>query len=413
MNDWREVTLDELGRVERGRSRHRPRNDPRLYGGSTPFFQTGDVKAAVLHLTEATQYYSEAGLAQSRLWQPGTTCVTIAANIAETAVLGVPGCFPDSVLGFSPHSDPEDAYFVKYLLDVERKRLSAAARGTTQENLSLEKLGKHQFRVPTPAVRRVIVRVLRALDDLIENNGRRIALLERLAQAIYREWFVHFRYPGHEDDELVDSSLGPIPAGWELRELQDIASAVTDTVDPAEIDPETPAVGLEHIPRRSLTLVEWGRADGLASRKARFLTGDVLFGKIRPYFHKVCVAPCDGICSTDAIVIRAIDERFRGLVTMSVFSDGFVAHAVATSNGTKMPRADWKVLRTWNVSVPPERILAAFENAVTDSLDMCRLLAAQGRELATLRDQLLPKLVTGAIDVSHLDLDALLEAPAA
>ena len=293
-------------------------------------------------------------------------------------------------------------------LELGRSEGAAAVPGVNRNHLHVLPVT-----VPDPETQSRIAEILGVMDDLIENNRRRIALLERLAQAIYREWFVHFRYPGHEDDELVDSSLGPIPAGWELRELQDIASAVTDTVDPAEIDPETPAVGLEHIPRRSLTLVEWGRADGLASRKARFLTGDVLFGKIRPYFHKVCVAPCDGICSTDAIVIRAIDERFRGLVTMSVFSDGFVAHAVATSNGTKMPRADWKVLRTWNVSVPPERILAAFENAVTDSLDMCRLLAAQGRELATLRDQLLPKLVTGAIDVSHLDLDALLEAPAA
>ncbi|MCL1897524.1 MAG: hypothetical protein FWG16_01695, partial [Micrococcales bacterium] len=127
MTNWTKATLSDLGTVERGRSRHRPRNDPLLYGGSMPFFQTGDVKAAQLHLTEFSQTYSEAGVAQSRVWEPGITCITIAANIADTAVLGRRGCFPDSVLGFVPNI-PSDAYFVKYLLDSNRERLTSAAR---------------------------------------------------------------------------------------------------------------------------------------------------------------------------------------------------------------------------------------------------------------------------------------------
>ncbi|MFM9100653.1 MAG: restriction endonuclease subunit S, partial [Cyanobium sp.] len=97
--EWRPAKLDELGHVGRGRSRHRPRNANFLYGGPYPFFQTGDIKAANCYLTEFSQTYSEAGLAQSKLWQPGTLCITIAANIAESAILGIPGCFPDSVVG--------------------------------------------------------------------------------------------------------------------------------------------------------------------------------------------------------------------------------------------------------------------------------------------------------------------------
>ncbi|HUC13083.1 MAG TPA: hypothetical protein VMS00_01400 [Acidimicrobiales bacterium] len=104
-----------------------------------------------------------------------------------------------------------------------------------------------------------------------------------------------------------------------------------------------PAVGLEHIPRRQLTLSDWGEAGELQSRKTRFRSGDILFGKIRPYFHKVSVAPLDGICSTDAIVIRP-REPYWGLVVMTVSSNGFVAHAAQTATGTKMPRADWKVI---------------------------------------------------------------------
>ena len=100
MKEWNPRTLDELGDVRRGRSRHRPRDAQHLYGGPYPFVQTADVKHAQLYLTEYSQTYSEAGLAQSRLWEAGTLCITIAANIADTAILGIEACFPASVIGF-------------------------------------------------------------------------------------------------------------------------------------------------------------------------------------------------------------------------------------------------------------------------------------------------------------------------
>ncbi len=106
--------LDELGYVSRGRSRHRPRDDASLYGGDYPFFQTGDIKAANLYLAEYSQTYNEAGLAQSKSWDKGTLCITIAANIAETAILGIPGCFPDSIVGSIPDPDKTDVRFIKY-----------------------------------------------------------------------------------------------------------------------------------------------------------------------------------------------------------------------------------------------------------------------------------------------------------
>ncbi|MFE9397164.1 restriction endonuclease subunit S [Streptomyces flavidovirens] len=412
MTEWREASLVSLGSVERGRSRHRPRNDPRLFGEKMPFFQTGDVKAATLHMTSAGQYYSDFGVAQSRVWEPGVTCITIAANIAESAVLGRHGCFPDSVLGFTPAHQPEDAYFVKYLLDVHRERLTTAARGTTQANLSLEKLLAHKFPVPEPATRCRIAGVLRSLDELIENNRRRSWLLQEMARAIYREWFVHFRYPGHEDSTLVPSPLGPIPEGWTCGTVQDMVELVKTTVDPGSVDPATPAVGLEHIPRRHLTLDAWSTAEGLGSRKSVFAAGDILFGKIRPYFHKVSVAPLDGICSTDAIVLRPLDDHW-GQAVMTVSSDDFVAHATQTSNGTKMPRADWKVIKEFPAAFPPAEVAQRFTVVARDALQAAKLLMFQSRGLASTRDLLLPKLMTGQIDVSSLDLDAVTEGAAA
>jgi type I restriction enzyme S subunit len=111
---WEEKRLDDLGLVARGRSRHRPRDAAHLYGGPFPFVQTGDVKHADLYLTSYSQTYNEAGLEQSKLWPQGTLCITIAANIAETAILGFDACFPDSVIGFVGDESQCDVRFIKY-----------------------------------------------------------------------------------------------------------------------------------------------------------------------------------------------------------------------------------------------------------------------------------------------------------
>src|ERR1700674_896917 len=182
--DWRGCKLDDLGFVGRGKSRHRPRNEASLYGGKYPFFQTGDIKAAHFHLTEYSQTYSEKGLAQSKLWQPGTLCITIAANIAETAILGIPGCFPDSVVGFVADPEKADVRFVKYFIDTLKLQMQSVSRGTTQDNLSVDKLLAFDFRVPPLPVQRRIAGILAAYDELMENCQRRIRILEAMSRAL-------------------------------------------------------------------------------------------------------------------------------------------------------------------------------------------------------------------------------------
>ena len=219
----RELTLDQLGEVARGRSRHRPRDAAFLYGGLFPFVQTGDVKRAGLHLTDYEQTYNEAGLAQSRLWPAGTLCITIAANIADTAILGIEACFPDSVIGFTADPEKADARFVKYLFDAVLKiRFRSFTQGAAQDNLSQEKLLSIKFPVPELRVQQRVADIISAYDDLIENNRRRIALLEDAARMLYREWFVRFRFPGHEHVKVIDG----IPEGWEHRPLIALAHVV-------------------------------------------------------------------------------------------------------------------------------------------------------------------------------------------
>lgn len=209
---WSEKTLDKLGFVGRGKSKYRPRDAIHLYGGEYPFIQTGDVKHSNLYITKYSQTYSEEGLAQSKLWKAGTLCITIAANIAETAILAMDACFPDSIIGFIPDPEKADARFVKYLFDaVLKKRFRQFTQGAAQDNLSQSKLLSLKFLFPDIKTQQKIADILSKYDDLIENNRRRIELLEESARLLYREWFVYLRFPGHEHTPIIDG----IPEGWE------------------------------------------------------------------------------------------------------------------------------------------------------------------------------------------------------
>lgn len=279
--------------------------------------------------------------------------------------------------------------------------ISHARGAANQVRMSLELLRKMPIELPPLPTQRRIASILSAYDDLIENNTRRIAILEEMARRLYEEWFVNFRFPGHETARFVETELGPVPEGWEVVALEDIANEVRDAVNPGQVHQDTPYVGLEHIPRRSITLCEWGTAANVNSSKLIFKKRDILFGKIRPYFHKVATAPIDGICSTDTILIRPKQHSFYSIVLCSVSSDAFVSHAVQTSNGTKMPRADWKVLKKYLVAFPKNGVLKRFNEVIVDAVEQTQNLMFKNANLRAQRDLLLPKLISGELDVSE------------
>ncbi len=391
---WEEKSLDELGFVGRGKSKHRPRDAEFLYGGPHPFIQTGDVKHVDLYVTSYTQTYSDAGLAQSKLWPKGTLCITIAANIADTAILGLDACFPDSVIGFIADESKSDVRFIKYKLDTIKRHYQQISQGAAQDNLSLEKLLSFKIKVPRPEAQRDIADVLSAYDELMENNRRRMGLLEEAARLLYLEWFVRLRFPGYEHARITNG----VPEGWVRNVLADICSDIRETILPEELEPDTPYIGLEHMPRRSISLTEWGRAEAVTSSKNRFKTKDILFGKIRPYFHKVGIAFTDGVTSSDAIVIRPNSDRFQSFVLLTVSGDKFVAEASQTMReGSKMPRADWKLMKQFPVALPPQSLLTTFTETATAITDQLRNLCFQNQKLRAARDLLLPRLMSGEI----------------
>ncbi len=286
-----------------------------------------------------------------------------------------------------------------------RKQVELRATGTTVLGIRQPDLRETPITLPPLPTQRKIAAVLSAYDDLIENNTCRIKILEDMAAIIYRQWFVEFRFPGHENVPMVESALGLIPQGWAVGILGDLAESVRRNIKPSDMNQQTPYFGLEHLPRKSIALSNWNSVGSINSTKLGFRRGEILFGKIRPYFHKVGVAPLDGICSSDTIVIRPKRSEYFAITLSYVSSEHFIEYAAMTSQGTKMPRADWKVLENYPLVIPPDQIVQRFSGFVRDVIDKIQNLIFRNKNLRQTRNLLLPKLVSGEIDVSELDIN--------
>ncbi|EOW9128964.1 MULTISPECIES: restriction endonuclease subunit S [Vibrio] len=397
---WSAKSLDELGTVSRGRSRHRPRDAAHLYGGPYPFVQTGDVKRAGLYLTEYSQTYSDEGLAQSKLWPSGTLCITIAANIADTSILAIDACFPDSVIGFIPDPKKSDARFIKYLFDAVLKlQYRQVSQGAAQDNLSQGKLLALKFSVPDDVNEQIrIADFIATYDDLIENNRRRIQLLEESARLLYQEWFVRLRFPGHEQAKIIDG----VPEGWE-RTTADKVMNILSGGTPKTKMPEfwnggipffTPkdAKGLfTHDTEKTITELGLSKCNShLYPKYTVFITARGTVGKLsfaqRPMaMNQSCYALIakDGISQEFLYSsLKASIDQFKARASGAVFD------AIVVDTFKDIP-----------FLIPGPALRDEFTKQVKLLFNQVDNLSIQNIKLAQARDLLLPKLMSGELAV--------------
>jgi type I restriction enzyme S subunit len=312
-----------------------------------------------------------------------------------------------------------DPFFVYYLFRApeqqEYLKRHAIQTGVPHTNLSI--LRQVPLRLPPLGTQRAIAQILGTLDDKIEMNRRMSATQEAMARALFKSWFVDLdpvrakaegRDPGLPKAiadlfpaRLVNSELGEIPEGWEVGKLGDIAEHPRRGVQPGNIEPDVPYIALEHMPKRCIALADWGVAEGLESNKFEFRRGEILFGKLRPYFHKVGVAPVDGVCSTDIVVIAPQEPHWYALVLELVSSDEFVEFTNAGSTGTKMPRTSWADMARYELVRPPSSIAKAFTDLMRPLVERIIVGIHESRSLAALRDALLPKLISGELRIKN------------
>jgi len=310
-------------------------------------------------------------------------------------------------------NDERFAFYFLKALDFDRYN-----SGSAQPSLNRNFIYPIPVHIPPLAEQKAIAAVLGALDDKIELNRRMNATLEAMARARFQSWFVDFdpvrakldaRPPAGLDQataalfpvHLEDSPLGHIPKGWTAGKLGDIGTNSRRGVQPNEIAPNTPYIALEHMPRRCIALGDWDESADVASGKSAFKKGEILFGKLRPYFHKVGVAPFDGVCSTDILVLAPKSPEWFGFLLGHASSDALIQFTDLASTGTKMPRTNWSDISSFKVALPPKPIAAAYTKLIQPMLDRIHANLHQSRTLATLRDTLLPKLLSGELSVAN------------
>lgn len=379
--------LDELGYLIRGKSKHRPRDAAHLYDGPYPFIQTSDVKNAGLYITEYTQTYSAAGLAQSKLWKSGTLCITIAANIGDTAILAFDACFPDSIIGFIPDPTKSDARYIKYLFDtVLQQRFKKFTQGAAQDNLSQEKLLSLKLPVAEDVnVQRVIADKIAIYDDLIDANRRRIQLLEESARLLFREWFVYFRFPGHEKVKIMKDGISKTPEGWVKEKVVNVVKRVApgELYDQATAEP-TGIVPILDQGKNGIIGYHNNEPSVIAS-----LDNPVIVFANHTCNQRIIHFPFSAI--QNIFPFLPSDENYRNIYWLHYATDNLVQ--------LNAYKGHWPEYMAKNILLPPEGLCDEFGNIIGMIHKQIFYLSIQNQKLAQARDLLLPRLMSGAIVV--------------
>ena len=374
------------------------------------------LKGDFVHVTNGT-----ADSLASCCLTPGDLVFPHRGNIGEVGITPDDGhryMLSTSLMKLSPNRSKVDSLYLLYFFKSVTGRaallMNASQVGTPGIATPLKSLRGIALALPPLEIQRAITAVLQALDDRITLLRETNATLEAIAQALFKSWFVDFdpvrakmegRTPEGMDeataalfpDGFETSELGEVPRGWRWGTLGDVAETVRNQIQPESMQDTLHYVGLEHIPRKCLSLSDWGVAEGLESAKSCFSAGDILFGKLRPYFHKVVVAPVDGVCSTDILVCRPTKPCFYGFAAMQLFSESLITYADRLSNGAKMPRVNWKDLAAYPLIIPSADVADVFTATIQPLLNRMAANVHQAQTLSTLRDTLLPRLISGQL----------------
>lgn len=275
-----------------------------------------------------------------------------------------------------------DSAFTYYLLasPAQQSRLLQKAEGSTVPHLNVADVRSFELpALPPIEEQRGIAATLGALDDKIESNQRSQVTGEKLIRSLVTA--------------ALERSTG------EVGVLRDYCNLIKEPARIGALTADLHYIAFEHMPRGSIFLDDWGNAEGLGSDKSYFQVGDILFGKLRPYFKKVGIAPVDGVCSTDILVLRPIRKADTALVAVVASSDPLIDSLSAAATGTRMPRASWKDLASW--PVPEMTTLERDELAdqVAPLVERLTAMTHETKRLQLLRDTLLPELLSGRIRV--------------
>lgn len=423
---WQDKPLNKLGEFQRGKSRHRPRNDIALFeGGKHPLIQTGEVKDANLYITKHSATYNDFGLAQSKLWPKDTLCITIAANIAETALLSYPMCFPDSVVGFNAYPEESSELFMHYVFTYIREAIQNSASGSIQDNINLDYLTRLNFKIPLKDYQDQIAAVLSALDAKIDCNNRINAELEAMAKTLYDYWFVQFDFPISKaqaqamgspalEGKPYKSSGGKmeynkvlkreIPVGWKdssILAVADLLGGGTPTKKNSEFwggeipfFTPTDADGTVF----KFTTADYITSEGLKKSSTKLFPKNTIFITARGSVGRLVLTGVSMAMNQSCYALQAnpkIPHTFLFFLTKEL-----VHHLEVKSSGSVFDSIVSNDIEFTKLAIPDLGIVQQFGEIVDPAFKQIANNIQQNHHLAQLRDWLLPMLMNGQVTVA-------------
>ena len=294
-------------------------------------------------------------------------------------------------VGIIPLRDGISPRWVAWCLKTPEAKhyLEARLNTTVQKTLNLRDLAALEVPLPSDADIERVESILGVIDDKVASN-------RRLSHLLAEAFALRFEEVIEADSAATDAITVP------LAEIGEVHRSMIKG------ESDLPYFGLDVMPRGSTVLTEWTTENAPTGQAATFDAGDILFGKLRPYFKKVGVAPISGRCSTEILVLRPKDPRYYGVLLGHVSSQRFIDHCIAVSKGTKMPRAEWKDASTMRVHSPPPETADELTALASAAFAQIAGLTRESRALATVRDQILPRLMSGRLPASIAEQDELL-----
>ena len=351
----------------------------------------------------------------------GDVLISTVGSIGEVALSEGRGCIAQNIVALQTNKSILDSEYLYYLFtsDMMKNVFNALNISSVQPSIKVPHLLAQEVKLPSVATQKEVVKVLKCLDNKINNNKAMNQTLEKLAQRIFKSWFIDFDpvkankeglpFDGLSPEiqalfpsEFEDSELGMIPKGWEVSNIEKYATNVRKNIKKGDIDSDMPYLGLEHINRKCLSVYEHGLGESVTSNKSQFQVNDILLGKLRPYFHKVGIPNFDGVCSTDILVVRPKESFYFEYALNVIYQDRLIDHLTRCSSGTRMPRAKWADVTDYQLATPLEDSIFKAFSKITSPLYQ-RLLnnCNEVDILSKLRDRLLPKLISGQISVGE------------